>query len=80
MTDPTDPRITTDGGTTVYLDTIDDETIIRLHRPHDPGSLLQHYEAGRIALGGFQPIAHAPYALGPDALRAIADLIERSTP
>lgn len=68
--------ITTSTGSTVRLDTIDEETVIILDSLHAPEDMRNHV-AGRVVEGfGFQPVPFALYALRPEVLRAIADLVD----
>lgn len=68
--------ITTSTGATVRVDTIDEQTVIILDHPAAPDD-MRNLEAGRIVEGmGFQPAPFAEYALRPEMLRAIADLVD----
>jgi hypothetical protein len=54
-------------GTVVYLDSA--------KAPAD----MRPAEAGRIIRGGYQPALLCAFALTPECLRALADLIEKGT-
>lgn len=68
--------ITTDHGTTVDLVHEAGETVVVLSAEDAPTNV-----AGRLVYDGtgFQPAPFAPFAMRPDVLRAIADLIEANT-
>lgn len=69
--------ITTLGGTTVSLEYSDGELLVILTAPDAPAD-LRRVEAGRVVHGGFQPITRRDYAMRPDVLRIIGDLVERA--
>lgn len=69
---------TTSTGSTITLR--DDEhngQLVILDHPEAPSD-MRDLEAGRVIDGGFQPAPFAAFALSPEALRAIADLIEEA--
>ena len=71
------PVITTSNGSTVTTEPSEHGTIIVLDHPDAPDD-MRHYTAGRIVdNGGFQPVPFCVAAIGPEVLRAIADLIEQ---
>lgn len=68
---------TTSGGTTVRVvthETTGDRVVILDHR--DAPDDMRNTEAGRVLDGGFQPAPFVAWALTPNTLRAIADLVE----
>ena len=68
--------ITTSTGSTVKIEHVHDDLVIVLDHPEAPKGMRNHM-AGRIVEGiGFQPAPFAAYALRPEVLRVIADLIE----
>lgn len=69
--------ITTSDGTNVWITTrqASRDRILVLENPAAPKE-IQIVEAGRIVRGGFQPASFASWAMRPEALRAVADLIE----
>lgn len=69
--------ITTSTGTDVYVTTREAtrDRIVVLDNPAAPED-MRHCEAGRVIDGGFQPAPFAAWALRPEVLRAIADLID----
>lgn len=71
---------TTRTGTTVWVTTRETtgDRIIVLDNPAAPTD-MQMTEAGRIINGGFQPAPFAAWALRPEVLNAIADLIEQES-
>ncbi|MFJ4168358.1 hypothetical protein ACIPY3_02495 [Paenarthrobacter sp. NPDC089714] len=66
---------TTSAGTTVTVEDRDGDRAVVLDHPDAP-DFARNAEAGRFLNGGFQPAPFVAFALGPDALRAIADLLE----
>lgn len=71
--------ITTQAGTTVFLGSHGaacKSDLVVIDHPEAPAD-LRNLEIGRLTGGGYQP-AGAPYALSPDVLRAIADLVEEN--
>lgn len=54
------------------------DTMLLLDHPNAPAD-MRPTEAGRVIDGGFQPAPFANWALTPEGLRAIADLIEANT-
>lgn len=67
---------TTDAGTTISLEPHDETGEVRVYLDLPTGpSDMRDTPAGRIVQGHFQP-TYCLYALGPRALRALADLIE----
>jgi hypothetical protein len=72
--------ITTKNGSTVKIDLHPTGALVILDHPDAPED-MRHKEAGRIIdVGGelgFQPAPLAAFAMRPDVLRAIADLIEQ---
>ena len=73
----TDLKITTSTGTNIWVATREStgDRIVVLENPHAPSG-MQMTEAGRVIDGGFQPAPFAAWGLRPEALRAIADVIE----
>lgn len=69
--------ITTSTGSIVFLADRDGDTIVLLDHPDAPAD-MRPTEAGRVIDGGFQPAPFANWALTPEGLRAIADLIEEA--
>lgn len=67
--------ITTSTGSTV---TLNDVGRVVLDHPDAPDD-MRHQEAGRVIDGGFQPAPFAEWALRPEMLRALADLIEAAS-
>lgn len=69
-------RHTTRTGTTISLaPQAGGYQIVVLDNPAAPPD-MRHCEGGRVVDGGFQPAPFAAWALTPEALRIIADLIE----
>ena len=69
--------ITTSTGTTVaIIQGPQGDSLVMANNPAAPPDLRDR-EVGRVIGGGFQPAMFAPWALTPETLRAIADLIER---
>lgn len=71
-----DRTITTSTGTTVTLAERLGDTVILLDHPNAPAH-MRNTEAGRIIDGSFQPAIFAAWSMQPEALRAIADLIDQ---
>lgn len=69
--------VTTTAGTTVTLTERHGETLVLLDHPDAPAD-MRSTEAGRILDSGFQPRPFVAWALKPEVLRAIADLIEKA--
>lgn len=67
--------ITTENGTTVRVIRYGMTLIVELDNPAAPPD-MRDTEAGRIIDGGFQPSPRAAFAMRPDVLRAIAELME----
>jgi hypothetical protein len=72
--------ITTSTGSTVNVETdVDGTRLVILDHPDAPED-MRNYEAGRIVeFGGnfgFQPVPFCVGSMGPETLRAIAELIE----
>jgi len=72
--------ITTGGGTTVTLEACCPAcvvTVITLDHTEAPDD-MRNLEVGRVTdSGGFQPHPRAEFAMSPEVLRAIADLIDQ---
>ncbi|MCP1414370.1 hypothetical protein [Paenarthrobacter sp. A20] len=69
--------ITTSSGTTVSVHQSGPDALLFLDHPEAPDD-MRHLEAGRVTQEGFQPAPFAAFGLGPETLRAIADLIENT--
>ncbi|WP_280357120.1 hypothetical protein [Nocardia otitidiscaviarum] len=70
-----DRSITTARGSIVTLSDQNGRLVVLLDHPDAPAE-MRPTEAGRVVDGGFQPHMFADWALTPEGLRAIADLIE----
>lgn len=72
-----DLKTTTSTGTNIWIATREStgDRIVVLENPCAPSD-MQMTEAGRVIDGGFQPAPFAAWGLSPEALRAIADVIE----
>lgn len=72
--------ITTSTGTIVSLKPSNDGPqpilAVVLDNPAAPSD-MRGVEVGRVVDGGYQPAMFAPWALRPEVLRAIADLIDQ---
>lgn len=69
---------TTSTGTTVRIDTtLEGEQFVILDNPSVAAN-MRDTEAGRVTVGHFQPAPFAAWAVSPEVLRAIADLIEEA--
>lgn len=64
----------TSTGTTVSVEDAHGDRVVILDNPAAPDDT--HLESGRIVDGGYQPAFMAAWALTPETLRIIADLIE----
>lgn len=67
--------ITTPHGTTVSIVHRDDGPVIRLSNPDAPAR-YRSSTLGTVTTRGYLAIPELPYELGPDVLRAIADILE----
>ena len=71
--------ITTSTGTTIRLEqrreTDPQSLVVILDNPAAPDDMRDN-EVGRVIDGGYQPAMFAPWALRPEVLRGIADLID----
>lgn len=65
----------TEQGSRVWLEEHDGHTVVFLDSPRWPGD-AQGEPAGRIVQDAFQAAPFSAYAMGPEVLRAVADLIE----
>lgn len=72
--------ITTEAGTTVSLEEANGETLVFLASPDAPED-MKRTEAGRIVYGAaYQPSMFPAFAMRPNVLRALADLIDGNAP
>lgn len=69
---------TTSTGTTVSLREEDGETCVVLANPNAPEG-MRETTAGRVIDGHYQASIFMPFAMSPEVLRIIADLIETTT-
>lgn len=71
------PERTTSTGTTVRLTARrrDGDVLVILDNPASPAD-MRNTEAGRVIEGAFQPAPFSPFALTPETLRAIADVLD----
>ncbi|WP_152185115.1 hypothetical protein [Segeticoccus rhizosphaerae] len=73
--------ITTSAGTNVWVTTREatGDRIVVLDNPAAPDD-MRMCEAGRVIDGGFQPAPFAAFALSPEVLLAIANILDQETP
>jgi hypothetical protein len=68
-------NIALSNGTILSLDTEGANVLVLLDHPDAPED-MRNVEAGRIIGGHFQPMPFVNFGMSPEALRAIADLVE----
>lgn len=66
---------TTSTGTTVTVRLLAGDWLVTFDNPNAPGH-MRDLEVGRVVDGGFQPHPFAAFAITPETLRAIAELVE----